>query len=65
MWVGVAAGVAARLLQITTVEQKVPFTLRKHTVLLPVWAELLLGQYSFSQVRRQGQCRALMASTQD
>lgn len=57
VWVGVAAGVAGRLLQINTVEQKVPFTLRKHTVLLPVWAELLLGQYSFTQVLQQPQYR--------
>jgi Zn-dependent protease with chaperone function len=55
--VGVAAGLAVRLLQISTVEQKVPFTLRKHTVLLPVWAELLLGQYSFSQILQQPQYR--------
>eukprot|EP00878_Enallax_costatus_P000134 GHUV01000175.1.p1 GENE.GHUV01000175.1~~GHUV01000175.1.p1 ORF type:complete len:514 (+),score=173.27 GHUV01000175.1:224-1765(+) len=55
--VGIAAGVAARLLQISTVEQKVPFTLRKHTVLLPVWAELLLGQYSFTQILQQPQYR--------
>lgn len=48
--VGIAAGAAARLLQQATLEQKVPFTLRKHTVLLPVFAELLLGQFSFAQV---------------
>jgi hypothetical protein len=32
---------------------QVPFTLRKHTLLLPVFAELLLGQFSFSQVLQQ------------
>ncbi|KAF8071021.1 oma1 [Scenedesmus sp. PABB004] len=35
----------------------VPFTLRKHTLLLPVWAELLLGQFSFAQVLQQPQYR--------
>jgi hypothetical protein len=49
--VGIAAGAVARLLQQATLEQKVPFTLRRHTVLLPVFAELLLGQFSFAQVR--------------
>lgn len=48
--VGIAAGAVARLLQQATLEQKVPFTLRKHTLLLPVFAELLLGQFSFAQV---------------
>eukprot|EP00882_Tetradesmus_deserticola_P000213 GHRQ01000239.1.p1 GENE.GHRQ01000239.1~~GHRQ01000239.1.p1 ORF type:complete len:587 (+),score=236.64 GHRQ01000239.1:206-1762(+) len=55
--VGIAAGAAARLLQQATLEQKVPFTLRKHTLLLPVFAELLLGQFSFSQVLQQPQYR--------
>jgi hypothetical protein len=32
---------------------QVPFTLRKHTLLLPAFAELLLGQFSFSQVLQQ------------
>jgi fluoride ion exporter CrcB/FEX len=49
--VGIAAGAVARVLQQATLEQKVPFTLRKHTLLLPVFAELLLGQFSFAQVR--------------
>jgi fluoride ion exporter CrcB/FEX len=48
--VGIAAGAVARLVQQATLEQKVPFTLRKHTLLLPVFAELLLGQFSFAQV---------------
>lgn len=48
--VGIAAGAVARLLQQATLEQKVPFTMRKHTLLLPVFAELLLGQFSFAQV---------------
>lgn len=48
--VGIAAGAVARLLQQATLEQKVPFTLRRHTLLLPVFAELLLGQFSYAQV---------------
>jgi hypothetical protein len=52
--VGIAAGAVARVLQQATLEQKVPFTLRKHTLLLPVFAELLLGQFSFAQVRHCG-----------
>ncbi|KAF6265803.1 peptidase family M48-domain-containing protein [Scenedesmus sp. NREL 46B-D3] len=55
--VGIAAGAAVRLLQQATLEQTVPFTLRKHSLLLPVFAELLLGQFSFSQVLQQPQYR--------
>jgi hypothetical protein len=54
---GIAAGVVARIIQGVTLESKVPFTLRKHTLLLPVFAELLLGQFSFSQVLQQPQVR--------
>eukprot|EP00879_Flechtneria_rotunda_P000699 GHRR01000816.1.p1 GENE.GHRR01000816.1~~GHRR01000816.1.p1 ORF type:complete len:507 (+),score=148.08 GHRR01000816.1:216-1736(+) len=53
--VGLAAGAVLRLAQGALLEQKVPFTLRKHTLLLPVFAELLLGQFSFSQVLQQPQ----------
>jgi hypothetical protein len=41
----------ARCLLPRACASQVPFTLRRHTILLPVFAELLLGQFSFAQVR--------------
>lgn len=50
---GAGAGVLARALQAAFLEQTVPFTMRRHTLLLPVGAELTMGQKSYEQVLNQ------------
>jgi hypothetical protein len=50
VYIGLAAGAAARLGQQAFLEQTVPFTLRRHTLLLPVKAELAFGAQSYGQV---------------
>lgn len=51
--IGLALGGAARLLQVLLLESEVPFTRRKHTLLLPVDAELAMGSRSYEQVLNQ------------
>lgn len=50
---GAGAGLLARVLQASFLEQTVPFTMRRHTLLLPVGAELTMGQKSYEQVLNQ------------
>ena len=46
---GAVAGVALRAVQVLFLEQTVPFTYRRHTVILPVGIELLMGDLTFKQ----------------
>lgn len=46
---GAVAGVALRAIQALFLEQTVPFTYRRHTVVLPVGIELLMGDLTFKQ----------------
>lgn len=57
VYIGLAAGAAARLGQQAFLEQTVPFTLRRHTLLLPVGAELAFGAQSYGQVGAQEEGR--------
>ena len=47
--VGAAAGAALRAGQLLFLQQTVPFTYRKHTLILPVGIELLMGDATFKQ----------------
>ena len=46
---GAAAGAALRAAQLLFLQQTVPFTYRKHTLILPVGIELLMGDATFKQ----------------
>lgn len=46
---GAFAGAALRAVQVLFLEQTVPFTYRRHTVVLPVGIELLMGDLTFKQ----------------
>lgn len=46
---GAAAGAALRAGQLAFLQQTVPFTYRKHTLLLPVGIELTMGEATFKQ----------------
>ncbi|KAK9808087.1 hypothetical protein WJX73_004445 [Symbiochloris irregularis] len=46
---GAVGGVALRAFQALVLEQTVPFTYRRHTVVLPVGIELLMGDLTFKQ----------------
>ena len=49
MAAGAAAGAVLRAAQLLFLQQTVPFTYRKHTLLLPVGIELLMGDATFKQ----------------
>ena len=49
MSAGAAAGAALRAAQILFLQQTVPFTYRKHTLILPVGIELVMGEATFKQ----------------
>jgi Zn-dependent protease with chaperone function len=46
---GAVVGAALRAVQLLLLDQTVPFTLRRHTLLLPVGIELLMGDATFKQ----------------
>ena len=46
---GAAAGAVLRAAQLLFLQQTVPFTYRKHTLLLPVGLELIMGDATFKQ----------------
>ena len=46
---GAAAGAALRAAQVLFLQQTVPFTYRKHTLILPVGIELVMGDATFKQ----------------
>ena len=46
---GAGVGAAVRLAQVLLLQQTVPFTYRKHTLILPVGIELLMGDATFKQ----------------
>ena len=50
-WVGFAAG-GCFVIWVTN-RQEIPYTGRKHLILVPTFLELSLGQSAFNQVRQQ------------